>query len=62
MRHFFEIWGGGGGVGGWGGAYLEKTLVSVLHKELEYRVGKLKNKRVGGHAAEDQNQIQTSSW
>ena len=52
----------GGGGGGWVGAYLEKTLVSVLHKELEYRVEKLKNKRVGGHAAEDQNQIQTSSW
>ena len=32
-------------------------MVSVLHKELEYKVGKLKNKKVGGHAAEDQNQI-----
>ena len=46
-----------------GGLYnLEKTMVSVLHKELEYKVEKLKNKKVGGHAAEDQNQIRTSSW
>ena len=42
--------------------HLEKTMVSVLHKELEYKVEKLKNKKVGGHAAEVQNQIQTSSW
>ena len=41
MRCLFEMW----------GAYLEMTMVSVLHKELEYRVEKLKNKRVGGHAA-----------
>ena len=41
---------------------LEKTVVSVLHKELEYKVEKLKNKKVGGHAAEDQNQIRTSRW
>ena len=43
------------------GAYfsLEKTMVSVLHKELEYKV---ENKKVGGHATEDQNQIWTSSW
>ena len=41
---------------------LEKTMASVLHKELEQKVEKLKNKRDGGHAAEDQNQIQTSSW
>ena len=34
---------------------LEKTMVSVLHKELEYKVEKLKKKKVGGHAAEDQN-------
>ena len=37
-------------------------MVSVLHEELEYKVAKLKNKKVGGHAAEDQNQIWTSSW
>ena len=37
-------------------------MVSVLHKELEYKVEKLKNKKVGGHAAEDQNQIRAPSW
>ena len=41
---------------------LEKIMVSVLHKELGYIVEKLKNKKVGGHAAKDQNQIRTSSW
>ena len=46
MRGFFER-----------GAYLEKMMVSVLHKELKYKVEKLKNKKVGGHAVEDQNQI-----
>ena len=35
---------------------------SVLHKELEYEAKKLKYKRVGGHAAEDQNKIRSSSW
>ena len=28
-------------------------MVSVLHKEIEYKVEKLKYKKVGGHAAED---------
>ena len=37
-------------------------MVSVLHKELEYQVEKLKHKTSGGHAAQDQNQIQSSSW
>ena len=37
-------------------------MVSVLHKHLKYKVEKLKNKKVGGHAAKDQNQIRTSSW
>ena len=37
-------------------------MVSVLHKELEYKVEKLKYKKVGGHAAEDQKQIRTFSW
>ena len=32
-------------------------MVSVLHKELEYIVEKLRNKKVRGHAAEDQKQI-----
>ena len=41
---------------------LEKTMVLVLHKELEYKVEKLKYKKVGVHAAEDQNQIRTSNW
>ena len=29
----------------------ETMIVSVLHKELEYQVKKLMNKKVGGHAA-----------
>ena len=37
-------------------------MVSVLHKELEYKVEELKNKKVGSYAAEDQNQIRSSSW
>ena len=37
-------------------------MVSVLHKKQEYKVEKLKYKKVGGHAAEDQNQIRTSKW
>ena len=37
-------------------------MVSVLHKELAYKVEKLKHKKVRGHAAEDQNQIRSSSW
>ena len=40
----------------------EKTMVSVLHKELEYEVEKLKYKKFLGHEAEDQDQIRTSSW
>ena len=40
----------------------EKTMVSVLHKELEYEVEKLEYKKFLGHEAEDQNQIRTSSW
>ena len=31
---------------------LEKTMTSALHKELEYKVEKHKNKKVGGHAAD----------
>ena len=37
-------------------------MASALHKELEYKVENLKYKTVGGYAAEDQNQIPTSSW
>ena len=32
---------------------LEKTMVSILHKKLEYKVETLKYKKVGSHAAED---------
>ena len=49
------------GVGG-GLFNLEKMMVSVFHKDLEYKVDKLKYKMVGGHAARDENQIQTFSW
>ena len=54
----------GGGLNRDGGLYnLGKTMVPVLHKEfIEYKVKKLENKKVGGHAGEDQNQIRTSSW
>ena len=41
-------------VGGGGLFNLATTTVSVLHKELERGVEKLKYKKVGGHAAEDQ--------
>ena len=44
---------------------LETTMVSVLHKELEYKVEKLKYKTFWGHSSsklKDQNQIRTSSW
>ena len=50
--------------GGGGGLLLnlEKTMVSVFPKDLEIKVDKLKYKKVGGHAADDKKQIQTSSW
>ena len=41
---------------------LEKAVVSVLQKELGNKGEKLKYKKVGGHAADDQNQIRTFSW
>ena len=54
---------GGGGLIETGGLFnLETTMVSVLHKELEYKVEELKYKKVLGHAAKDQNQIRSSSW
>ena len=69
LIYFKSICGGGGGLieAGdlleMGGLFnLEKSMASVLHKELEQNLEKLKNKRDGGHAAEDQNQIRTSSW
>ena len=36
-------------------------MVSVLHKELRIQSGKSQIQEVGGHAAEDQKQIRTSS-
>ena len=63
LIYFKPILGGGGGLTETGGLFnLEKTVVSVLHKELEHKVEELKNKKVGGHAADYQNQIRTSSW
>ena len=41
---------------------LEETMVSIIHKELEYKVEKLKNKKVGGLVAEGQHHIRTFSW
>ena len=41
--------GGGGSI-----SNLEKTTASVLHKELDNKVEKLKYKKVGGHAVEVQ--------
>ena len=59
--------GGRGSLKETGGGYLglfhlERMMVSVLHKELEYKVEKVKYNKVGRHGAKDQNQIQTSSW
>ena len=59
--------GGGGGVKrdkGWGGLHVvnqERRMVSALPKGLEYKVEKLKCKKVGGHAPDGKNQILTSS-
>ena len=42
---------------------LAETMVLVLHKKKQERkVKKLKYKKVGGQAAEDQKQFRTSSW
>ena len=48
----------GGYLRGWGGGLFN---LEKINKELEYEVEKLKYKKVGGHAAEDQNQIRTST-
>ena len=61
----FKSGGGGlietGGLFEGGGLFnLEKILVTLLHKEIEYKAEKHKYKKVGGHAAEDHNQIRTS--
>ena len=48
--------------GGGGGLFnLAKTMVSVLHKELEYEVEKFKYRTLEV-MQEDQKQIRTSSW
>ena len=64
LIYFKPIWGGRGkGLNRDGGLFnSEKMMVSVLHKELGYKVEKLKYKKIEGHAAEDQNQIRTSHW
>ena len=69
LIYFKSNWWGGGGLIEAGDLFemgglfnLEETMASVLHKELEQRVEKLKNKKDGGHAAKDQNQMRTSSW
>ena len=56
------MWGGLNRDGGEGGLLnLEKAMVSVFPKDLQNKVEKLKYKKVGGHAASDKKQIQTSS-
>ena len=62
LIYFKPIWGGVLNRNGGGLFNLEKTMVSVLHKELEYKVEKLKCKKDGVYTAEDQNQIRASSW
>ena len=55
--------GEGGGLNRDGGLFnSEKMMVSVLHKELGYKVEKLRYKKIEGHAAEDQNQIRAFRW
>ena len=45
FKHIFFVGGGGGGLIEMGGLLnLTRTMVSVLHKELEYKVEKLKYK------------------
>ena len=58
LIYFKPIWGGRGGRGliETGGLFnLEKTMVSVLHIELN-------KKGWRSYAAQDQNEIRTSSW
>ena len=40
MKGLFDGGGGGGGVGGEGLFNLTKTIVSVVHKDLEYKLKK----------------------
>ena len=60
MKGLFDGGGVGGGVGGEGLFNLTKTIVSVVHKDLEYKVENLKyikkkNSRITKH-------IRTFSW
>ena len=61
--YFKPIEEGGGGLIETGGVFnLKMTMVSVLHKELDCKVERLKYKKLLGHAAEDQHQHRSSSW
>ena len=52
-----------GGLIGNGGLFnLEKMMVPVLQKELQYNLEKLKYKKLRDHAAKEYNEIRTSSW
>ena len=52
--------GGGGGARDGGLFNLEKTMVSVPHKKPRIQSGNAQVQEVGGHAAEDQKQIQST--
>ena len=55
--------GGGGLIETWGLCNLQTTMVSVLHRtRVQSGKAQVQELEVLGHAAEDQNQIQTSSW
>ena len=41
---------------------LEKTMLLVLHNELQHTLEKLKYKKGGDHAAEDHHENRSSSW
>ena len=58
MKGLFDG-GGGGGVGGEGLFNLTKTIVSVVHKDLEYKVENLKYKKKNSRITK---QIRTFSW
>ena len=58
MKGLFD---GGGGVGGEGLFNLTKTIVSVVHKDLEYKVENLKYKKKKKNSRITK-QIRTFSW
>ena len=39
-----------------------KKMVTILHRELERKVEKVKLDEVGGHAAKDQKQYELPAW